>query len=211
VPAMSTRTLSIALALALSFVVAQPARACWDGFHAHVGRVVEMGGDDQWDLDAIQTRATWLGRIDALLPAGGSVWVEHGYVTVEANGVTHELEWHDGHYVSLFRAVALAVGATPAQIRHARSVATPVYVVQTGAFLDAPLARTEARAISDRDDVEHGFLEAGGFPADNPEAHVVTMPFARQIHRVYVGAFVDRAEADALAARLGHGAFVRAV
>lgn len=208
---MSIRKLAVALTLVLSLFVAQPARACWDGFHANVGHVVEMGGDTEWDLASIQLRATWLGRIDALLPTPGSVVIEHGYVTVEANGVTHDLEWRDGRYVSLFRAVALAVGASPADVQRARSVSTPVYVVQSGAFLDAPLARTEARAISDRDDVEHGFLEAGGFPADNPEAHVVTIQAARQLHRVYVGAFVDRAEADALAARLGHGAFVRAV
>lgn len=207
-----TRILALALALLGTFLVSTtPARACWDGFYARVGDVEQMGGDDQWDIEAVRLRATWLGRIDALLPVDGHVMIEHGYVTIEANGVTHDREWTDGRYLTLFRDVALAVGASPATIQHARSVATPVYVVQTGSFLDAPLAQTEARAISDRDDVLHGFLEAGGFPADNPEAHVVTVASARQLHRVYVGAFVDRDEARALAARLGQGAFVRAL
>lgn len=121
------------------------------------------------------------------------------------------LEWHDGHYLTLFREVARIVGASPADVARARSLETPVYVVQVGVFAERRGADALAAQVSSRDEAEHGFLEAGGFPADNPEAHVVTIASARELHRVYVGAFVDRGEAEALAASLGERAFVRAL
>ncbi|MFO0601539.1 MAG: SPOR domain-containing protein [Polyangiales bacterium] len=67
-------------------------------------------------------------------------------------------------------------------------------------------AREAARAIDVAGRGAHGFIEVGGFPASNPTAHVLT---ACGVHRVVVGAFLDREEAAALAASLGSGAWVR--
>jgi len=208
--ACSVATLLV-LSLSLGVIVPARALACWDGFHARVGSVEEMGVDETWDATTLRHRARWLGRIDALLPNSASVSVDHGYVTVTVGTSTHELEWADGDYLTLFREVARILGASPADIARARSEQTGVYVVQAGAFVSPTHAQTHADALSATDVATHGFLEAGGFPADNPEAHVVALRDARAAYRIYVGAFVDRAEAEALASALGHGAFVRAL
>lgn len=192
-----------ALALALSFVVTAPARACWDGYHARVGDVEVAGGDMDWDPDTIAERARWLGRVDALLPDGATVFSYFGGVSVMVDGTSTDFSWDDGHYLTLFREVARVVHASPETIAAARALETPVYVVQTASFLDEARARAHADALSQRDDVGHGFIEVGGFPAENPVAHVVSIASARVVHRVYVGAFVDRAQAEALAADVG--------
>ena len=197
------------LAVLASALAPSPALACWDGFYARVGDVEEMGGDDTWSADSTRERARWLGRLDALLPSGASILSEWGTVTVSVAGREEAIEWRDGHYLTLFREVARVVGASPADIVRARHLETPVYVVQVGAFSDRDGANALAEQVSSRDEAVHGFLEAGGFPADNAEAHVVTIAAAREVHRVYVGAFVDRSEAQALATSLGGHAFVR--
>ena len=207
----SSTLLALAFALSLAACLPSRARACWDGFYAQVGDVSQMGGDTRWDLDAVRERARWLGRIDALLPDGASVTSEWGYVTVSVDGHDTDFEWQNGQYLTLFREVARVVGATPADVRRALRTETALYVVQAAAFREADDAATYAAHVSDRAEASHGFYEAGGFPADNPEAHVVTVQAPGKTHRVYVGAFVDRAEAAAMAQALGGHAFVREV
>lgn len=198
-----------ALVLALLVLVPSQAFACWDGFRAHVGNVDEMGNDTQWDEQTLRYHATWLGRIDALLPAGATLVSEHGFVTVTIGGTAQDLLWHDGHYRTLFDTVARITRTSQTDVQRALRTDTPVYVVQVGAFVGAARAHARADAISQGVDAEHGFFEAGGFPANNPAAHVVTITATNKLHRVYVGAFVNRAEAESLAKRIGHGAFVR--
>lgn len=168
-----------------------------------------MGDDTLWDAPTLRHHATWLGRINRLLPAGATVISEHGFVTVNVGGTSSEFTWNDGQYRTLFDNVARNVGASPIGIQSALRLETPVYVVQAGAFVNETRARAQADAISQGDIAEHGFYEAGGFPAINPTAHVVTIRAKRTIHRVYVGAFVNRQEAEAIAKRRGQGAFVR--
>jgi hypothetical protein len=208
--ALRSRSILAAFAVLSGALAPSPALACWDGFYARVGDVEEMGSDDTWDADDARERARWLGRIDALLPSGAMVLSEWGTVTVSVAGHEEVIEWRDGHYLTLFREVA-RVGASPAEVARARGLETPVYVVQVGASSDRNGADAFAARVSSRDEAVHGFLEAGGFPADNAEAHVVTITSAREIHRVYVRAFVDRGEAQALVAALGGHAFVRAL
>ncbi|MBX7192214.1 MAG: SPOR domain-containing protein [Sandaracinaceae bacterium] len=204
-----TRSLTLVILTLAGLLAPAPAGACWDGFSATVGDVQEYGSDTSWGLAQVEERARWLGRIDALLPDGATVMDEWGTVSVYVGDEEHDLEWRDGHYLTLFREVARIVGASPETIRRARRLETPVYVVQAGAFADRAAAERYASELSEDEAATHGFLEAGGFPADNPEAHVVSVPGVRELHRVYVGAFVDRAEAEAVAATLGGHAFVR--
>ncbi len=198
-----------AVTLALALFVPSTAVACWDGFSAHVGNVNESGDDTTWDETTLRHHAEWLGRINALLPDNATVFSDHGFVMLTIDGQDREFTWNDGHYRTLFDTVASSVGASKRHIQRALRADTPVYVVQSGAFINESSARKQAEAISQGDVAEHGFFAAGGFPADNPEAHVVTISAARQLHRVYVGAFVNRGEAESLAKRLGRGAFVR--
>lgn len=197
-----------ALLVCLVFHVGSPAQACWDGFRARVGSVSEMNADTTWSVKVVRHRALWLGRIDALLPEGASVDIEYDMVEIRARDGIHEHTWNRRSYASLFRAVATAVGADRATIRRAMATETPVYVVQAAGFAEQERAQAHADGLLDLE-LPHGFLEAGGFPANNPAAHVVSIEGARSVHRVYVGAYIDRAEAAAVAAELQGGAFVR--
>lgn len=200
-----------AVALGLALSVPSNASACWDGFYARVGNVDEMGDDTSWDEATLRHHATWLGRVNALLSNDTTVASQHGFVTLTVGGKSHEFTWNDGNYATLFDLVARNVGASNTDIERAKRVETPVYVVQAGAFVNESRAHTWAQSLSQGDVAEHGFFQAGGFPADNPEAHVVTISNGRKLHRVYVGAFVNRAAAETVAKRLGRGAFVRAL
>lgn len=198
-----------ALAVVLAQFVPSTALACWDGFYARVGNVDEMGGDTTWDETTLKHHALWLGRVNALVPKDATVTSEHGFVMLTVGGKSHEFTWQDGNYRTLFDTVAHDVGASTNDIDRALRMETRVYVVQAGAFVNESRARSWAETLSQGDEAEHGFFEVGGFPADNPEAHVVTISGAKTLHRVYVGAFVHRSEAENLAKRLGRGAFVR--
>jgi len=198
-----------AVTLALALFVPSTTLACWDGFYAQVGNVNETGDDTTWDEATLQHHAKWLGRINALLPKNTTVFSDHGFVTLTIDGQDREFTWDDRHYRTLFDSVAHNVGASKIDRQRALLADTRIYVVQTGAFISESRARKLAEAISQDDNAEHGFFQAGGFPADNPEAHVVTSTTRRKLHRVYVGAFVNRGEAESLSKRLGRGAFVR--
>jgi cell division septation protein DedD len=66
-----------------------------------------------------------------------------------------------------------------------------------------------------RGKIKHGFITVGGFPAYNPTAHVVLGKDAAgsPAHRVFVGAFLSRGDADRVEASvrkaLGIKGFVR--
>lgn len=181
------------------------ALACWDGTYAVVGDVELMDFDIGWSPERAREVATWLGRLDALLPDGAVLRLEFGHATLELpDGRTLEPAWSGRSFPELFRAVAAAVSAPAATAGAARSLATPVFTVQTGAFTTRDAAERFAASLADRG--EHGFFETGGFPADNPTAHVIE---AAGAYRVVVGAFVDRTAAQALATTLGGAAFVR--
>lgn len=206
---MVARRVLPALVAACALFVSSMADACWDGYSAQVGNVSASGDDTTWDEATVRNHALWLGRINVLLPQDAQMVVQLGFVTLDVGSTSNEFEWHDGDYRTLFDAVAIRVGSSEAAKLRAMRTKTPVYVVQAGAFVKESRAEAWATALSQRDEAEYGFIQTGGFPADNPEAHVVTTPGKRKLHRVYVGAFLQRAEAEKLAKRLGGGAFVR--
>lgn len=206
---MSTARLFASLIFGVAISIPSAASACWDGFSAQIGNVNEMGGDTSWDEATLRHHAKWLGRVNALLSKDTTVVSQHGFVTLTMGGKDLEFKWDDEDYTTLFHTVARHVGASKTDIERAKRVETPVYVVQAGAFIHAARANKLAETISRGDIAEHGFFQAGGFPADNPEAHVISNAGGRKLHRVYVGAFVNRAEAEILAKQLGQGAFVR--
>ena len=206
---MVARRVLPALVAALVLFVPSIADACWDGYSAQVGNVSASGDDTTWDEATVRNHALWLGRINALLPQNAQIVVQLGFVTLDVGNTSDEFAWHDGDYRTLFDAVATRVGSSSEAKQRAMRTKTPVYVVQAGAFVKESRAEAWAAALSQRDEAEYGFIQTGGFPADNPEAHVVTTSGKRKLHRVYVGAFLQRTEAEKLAKRLGGGAFVR--
>lgn len=189
--------------LALTLSWSAPALACWDGTYAVVGRV-ELSSDElEWSTGQVVATATWLGRIDAVLPDDASLRIDHGTATVEYDdGTSFDVSWSGDSLEALFVRVAHETGASPDRVRAARRHVTPVFTVQVAALP----GREAAERLTTLIEGEHGFLEVGGFPADNPTAHVVEEGGA---HVVLVGAFLDRSEAAAVASAIGPRAFVR--
>jgi hypothetical protein len=76
-------------------------------------------------------------------------------------------------------------------------------------------SRASARVDRRASEIETGFFFVGDVPADNPTAHVVRERDARgrMLHKVLVGAYLDRASATAsaleLARKTGLETFVR--
>ncbi len=204
---------ALTLTLALSSATA---RACWDGHQASVGNVTLSSADTAWSPTRARELAAWLARIDALLPAGTTLSAEHGYVSLcPSDGPScEEWEWDERSLAALFREVAVRAGASARTIRSARAIRRDVLVVQIAAFADRARADALETRISESGLGEPGFYEAGGFPANNPFAHVVEAASGgRVVHRVVVGAFVDRQQAErvreGLARELGARAIVR--
>ena len=195
----------LVLGLIAMLWTAGPARACWDGEALTVGDVTYTGGHVGWDPDRARELATWLTRIDALLgpEAQLEVYWDGAVLQDPRRGV---VEWErDGRSLAaLFREVALHSGASPEEVRRARTLAASPVTVQVAAVSDRARAEQLAERITGSGAGEHGYYETGGFPADNPTAHVVTGADARgrTVHRVVVGAFVDRAHAEQVRDRL---------
>lgn len=181
------------------------ARACWDGYSGMYGDVAIMGPGERWELEIARALGTWLPRIDALLPEGASVISEFGYVEVCRDGSCTEHRWNDRNLAGLFQIVADTIGASPGERRAARAVETSGWTIQIAATTDPLDARRIAERFNLSDAGEHGYYEAGGFPALNDRAHVVEGRdgAGRTVHRVIVGTFISRTDADAQAAGLG--------
>lgn len=194
--------------LALSLLVApSSAQACWDGVYASVGHVTLQQGPGAvtWNAAQLENYALWLGRVNALLPPDGELTLEYDYAELNCGFGNVEVTWN-GAFSRLFREVATACRASPAERRRAMATETTLYTIQVAATHDAANATRVADEINARELDAHGFVEIGGFPANNPAAHVIS---DGETHRVWVGAFLDRTEAGAVARELGEGAYVR--
>jgi SPOR domain len=208
------------LLLALVALLPAPARACWDGVSASVGRVsfqLALSPEEsaEWAPDEAQKLATWGRRLDALLPDGGSLTVQM-YESSQAaevelcglppDGRCESITWPSGRVKlrDLFNEVAMRVGAPPEGAARARSLSANTRTVEVLAALDRRSAERVADRINAGELELHGFYVAGGFPARNPSAHVVraTDHTGRPTYQVLVGAFLTRAEAERARAEL---------
>ena len=220
---MRTRTKKAAW---VGFVVAgaalgmpENAQACWDGHQATVGRATAtMQPDATWTPEVARRAATWLTRIDALLPPDTSVTLyPWGF---DCDGAACASSWVDRSlgYADAFDAIASHVGASPDTVRRARSLRAEPVGVQVFAGSEraarAVAERIEA-ALSPDGSFTVGFYDAGGYPAPHPLAHVVRarLPGGAVVYRVLVGAFlrVDQAQPALAAVEAGAGlrGFVR--
>jgi hypothetical protein len=199
-----------AAAHALALLVATaPAAACWDGYHAKARRVTIDGPGDRESVPTAEV-ARWLVRIDALLD-GDPLEASFGFATMGDD----ELHYRTDDLASLFDAVAEETGANASRRASARARSASLYVIQLAAGGDETGARRVAQRANESRAATHGFLEIGGFPADNPRARVVIEPDARgrRLFKVHTGTFLDLAEARRvareLAAELGGTPWVR--
>ena len=197
----------VAFTLALSLLLTPcSAYACWDGVYASMGHVtLQQGEDISWNVADLETYALWLGRVNALLPPDGALAMEFDVAALDCGEGDVEVTWN-GSFPRLFHQVAAHCHATRAERARAMATVTTLYTVQAGAVQTEVGANRLAEDINARELDAHGFIEIGGFPANNPSAHVISSGAG---HRVWVGAFVDRAAAAAVAAELGGGAYAR--
>jgi hypothetical protein len=219
------RVLGMLAAITVTASISPRAHACWDGYSASVRRVSVNAADDAaWSPERARALARWGARIDALLPTGTMVDSEFGFVTVcktgkdgQCGATVAEIKWEDGQLATLFSRVAAATRATPATVKRARAVDAAPLTLQVFAGHGKVGAQAFASRINDAGAGANGFYTAGGFPASNPTAHVVSGVDAsgRVLYRVVVGAFLAKSEALATAAELktatGIGGFVRAL
>jgi hypothetical protein len=209
---------ALALSVLATVLVALPsaAHACWDGYAGEIPHVsVGMqAGSRTWSPDTARELAQWLVRIDALRPQGHSVSAWDGAVRVceersgpratSCLGDDHWDRWDGRTFWSMFRAVALAVGAKPVAVRAALQRKATPFTVQVAVGYDERGARALARRFNQTHPADHGFYEAGGFPADNDVVHVMADrdDEGAPIFRVVVGAYLTRAEAQATVVRV---------
>ncbi len=116
-----------------------PASACWDGYAANVRRVhvsVDTGeGAPPWTPELVRDVASWLVRVDALLPAGATVdvgpWRDGTVCGADAADGSCARAWNDCAHV------------VDARARDGK----PLHRVLVGAFLDEAEARAALAAI----------------------------------------------------------------
>lgn len=224
---MTIRTRLFATALvAATAVTALPnrAHACWDGVFVETDKVALAIATDEssatWSPERARTYAKWAGRIGALLPEGTTLSVEHGFITICKDAtescIDIEQTWEDGHLFNLFEMTADLVDAPRGTIAKARRTTLTPLTVQVAASRNPGAAEKLAGRINAAQLGQTGFLDVGGFPTANADAHVVeSWNGEAPLYHVVVGAFLDRAQADEAAVTLedalGLDGFVRAL
>lgn len=184
-----------ASALAFPFAVPSTARACWDGYSVQTDDGIHFtGGDEAWSPERAVELASWALRFHALLGADGTLESEFGWG--EAAIGERTIEFHgEASPAHVFATVASALGISRAERARLLAIEAHPYTVQVAASTDRARAEALASHLSEGT-LPMGFYAAGGFPADNPEAHVIEADVnGAHVYRVVIGAFLDRAAA----------------
>jgi len=212
--ARSTSRIGSAFSFAMAFVaaisLAAPALACWDGMAAAGQRVdVSVWRDASWRPETAQSMATWITRLDALIPEGTTVTILNQSIMCDGPACPESVfgleEPVSGDMPSAFAVTAKMLKVSPAVRARAASLTSSVYTVQVyaGAKKGALAEREHIHALADELEVGlSGFYVEGGFPAIHPVAHIVR---EGDTYRVVVGAHRTIANAriavDALSAK----------
>lgn len=209
---------SVLVVLLAATVSPSSARACWDGYAAVYGNVTVQGGDTEWSPENARELAIWLPRLNALV---GEEPLEVSFGSAYIRDA--EIEYPQGRFDLLFGRLARKLELQRPARRAAMRAGLEALTVQVGATRDRASADALAERLMQSDPgystgafaAEHGFYEAGGFPADNSSLHVIESEDAHgvAVFRVVVGAFLtaDVAQDVAAAMRRTHGmsAYVR--
>lgn len=184
-----------ALALTFPLGLASTAHACWDGYAVQTDDGIYFtGGDEAWSPERAVELASWALRLRALLGAEGTLESEFGWGEAAVGERTIELRG-DASPAHVFSTVASALGISRAERARLLAIDAHPYTVQVAASADRARAEALAAQLSEAT-LPMGFYEAGGFPAENPEAHVIEADVhGARVYRVVVGAFLDRAAA----------------
>jgi len=183
----------------VSFLCACPtsAHACWDGYAVQTDRVSFTGeGDTDWSVAQVRELATWARRFQVVLGREATLEADMGYGSLCTGARCADVVVRSTRPEVLFSAVATALQVSWRERAAALRVTAAPYAVQVAAVRERAQADALAARLSELD-LPMGFVEIGGFPSDNPEAHVVEAvdPQGRTVFRIVVGAFLDRREA----------------
>ncbi|MFT5357307.1 MAG: hypothetical protein ACI9KE_004541 [Polyangiales bacterium] len=216
---MNHSALRLGLFLVITLILSPPsASACWDGYAAVYGNVTVQGGDTEWSPENARELAIWLPRLSAII---GEEQLEVAFGSAFVRDA--EIDYPAGRFDLLFARVARKLGLERQARRAAMQIGFDALTVQVGATRDRASADALAERLMQSDPgyssgsfaAEHGFYEAGGFPADNSSLHVLETTDAQgaPVFRVVVGAFMTMADAQVVAEamRQAHGmsAYVR--
>ena len=210
------------VAATITTLIAGSACACWDGFSATVGRVTfsAPGNDSDGVLrfGTAKAVARWGARLDALLPAGTTLEVGFGQVSLcNANDECESFELKDwsgaasdsepklnARLKRVFRQTVAELNLSSVANAALRTRGR-LFSVQVGSFR----ARRFAQKMADRINQQHAngslpwehhtFYSAGGFPALHDVAYLARVNVAGRgvFYRVIVGAFTTSREAIA--------------
>lgn len=192
------------------------ARACWDGYAVRLDNIAFTGADDVWAPARARELAVWARRFEALLGPAGTLEADGAFAEACVDSRCVEVVAPTATPRALFEAVARALAIPAAQRAAALRASASPFAVQVAATRDRAAAERLAARLSDAE-LPRGFYDAGGFPADNAEVHVIeaTAADGRAIYRVVVGAFLDRSDALAhapeIAAQTGLPVVLRAL
>ncbi len=207
------RLFGLGIAVGLTALTApREASACWNGVSASTGRagVVDVG-ETTWSPARVRDYATWLRRIEAILPAGHTAWApDPSTVTLEGpdehsqDDDDHEtVSWGDPEGV--FEAVVKLTKAKRKARRRALAIRADVFTVQIGALADVKKAEALAERTSHAESADEGFFHVEASTVYDGYAHVVAEREldGRVLHKVLSGAFLDERHARVVAGKLG--------
>jgi hypothetical protein len=209
--------LSCSLAL-LAALAPNLALACWDGIAVTTDKVIiAIESQERWSPEQARHWATWIARIDALVPEGKTLSITHGYVEVCELGASCtplDVEWHSESAFWMFEHTADLFDVSRKDIAAARRTAATPLTVQIAASSNLRAAEELATRINEAGLELSGFIDVGGFPASNAYAHVVASNSLDAVaYHVVVGAFLEHGEAEAamrvVEGELGMHGFVR--
>ena len=209
------RRRAILATFALVVLVApRDVHACWDGWVASAPRVTvahaKREGGSSWSTGRARALATMLARLRVVTPHDQELSVTPwGDVTfcpldTSADGwwtcTTDESAWGNDDPNTLVEVVAEMAHGDGATLARAKAASANAYTVQVFAARSRARADAEATRVDNLRDPPESFYVHGGFPATNPEGHVVPGP--NGLHRVLVGAYLGLPEARHAATKL---------
>jgi sporulation related protein len=215
---MRLRTLLTCSLALLAALAPNLALACWDGIAVTTDKVIiAIEGEEPWSPEQARHWATWIARIDALVPEGKTLSITHGFVEVcEQGSACEQLDatWNDASPFWMFEHTADLFDVSRKDIAAARRTAATPLTVQIAASNNLRAAEELAASINEAGLELSGFIDVGGFPSSNAYAHVVASNSLDAVaYHVVVGAFLEHGEAEAamrvVEGELGMHGFVR--
>ncbi|NUP09492.1 MAG: hypothetical protein HOW73_25865 [Polyangiaceae bacterium] len=192
----------------VSLFAPSSAHACWDGYDASIGPLTILQAESAGSWSPAQARlvARWGTRIARLLPVDAKLSIELGSAWCEGNGCgsVTGFDVDLDRWQNTFDEIAKQFAVSKAVRDDALEADPEVYTVQVFAGTLVGARDLKEKVIGLGGDF-FGFYAAGGYPANKDDAHI--LGDGTSVHRVVVGAYLSKTEAEAAAKRLAAAGF----